>query len=312
MQVITVGDVFVDCLMSGLPRVPRLGEEIYGDDFTLAVGGDPALYAINLARLGLQTAIIARLGEDFFSDFIVRNLHEGGVDTRFIIRDRQSQANITFALSLPDDRAFATFLGAEGHYTAETLPWEHLGQSQALILFGTRVEQKGPILKQAKSQGMLTVLNAGWDPSEQWSQAIYELGPVIDLFIANETEAANLTRQPNAEAALRELSHHFPTSVVTLGGKGALASDGQNVLSCPAFPVAVVDTTGAGAAFGSGLLYGLFLGWSLADCVTLGNACGGLAVTAIGGSTAFPTRRRLEEFLRDQGVVGHPILTPSE
>lgn len=307
MQVITVGDVFVDCIMSGLTRMPQLGEEVYSDDFALAVGGDPALYALNLARLGVETAVIARLGEDFFSDFIVRNLYEGEVDTRFVIRDSQAQANITFALSLPQDRAFATFLGAEGHYTSEIMPWEHFGESQALILFGTRLEQKGPILEQAKMAEMLTVLNAGWDPTEQWSEALYELGPVVDLFIANEVEATHLTRQPDPEAAVRKLSAHFAISVVTLGERGALASDGERILHRPAFSMPLVDTTGAGAAFGSGFLYGLLQGWPLADCLTLGNACGGLAITAIGGSTAFPTLPQLQEFLRAQGVK-HPTL----
>jgi len=308
MQVITVGDVFVDCLMSGLTRLPQLGEEVYGDDFALAVGGDPALYALNLARLGLETAVIARLGEDFFSDFLVRNLHQGGVDIRFVIRDPQAQANITFALSLPQDRAFATFLGAEGHYTEEVLDWECLGESQALILFGTRLEQKGPIFERAKARGMLTILNAGWDPTEQWSEALYELGSAVDLFIANEVEATHLTHQPDPEAALRKLSAHFPLVVVTLGGRGALASDGERILHRPAFPVPVVDTTGAGAAFGSGFLYGLLQSWPLADCVTLGNACGGLAITALGGSGAFPTLSQLRKFLRTQGMMGHPIL----
>jgi len=311
VRVLTVGDVFVDCVMSGLERIPRLGEEVYGSDFALAVGGDPALYAINLARLGLETAVVARLGEDLFSDFIVRNLHQEGVDTRFVIRDPQAQANITFALSLSQDRAFATFLGAEGQYTAEVLPWECLRESQALVLFGTRLEQKACIFGRAKARGMLTVLNAGWDPSEQWSEALYQLASVVDLFVANEVEAINLTRQTDSQAALRELSARFPVSVVTLGERGALASDGDRVIRSPAFPMPVVDTTGAGAAFGSGFLYGLLQDWPLADCVTLGNACGGLAVTAIGGSTAFPTLLQLREFLRAQGVE-HPILTSWE
>ena len=310
MHVITIGDVFVDCLMSGLPRMPQLGEEVYGDAFALAVGGDPALYATNLARLGLETAVVARLGEDFFSDFVARNLHDEGVDTHFLIRNPGAHANITFALSLLQDRAFATYLGAEGQYTSEVLPWKELGGGQALVLFGVRPEQKEPIFRQAKEQGMLTVLNAGWDPTEQWSKALYELGPVVDVFIANEVEAVNLTQQPDPKAALRGLKAHFSTTVVTLGEQGALASDGKEVIYSPAFPVSVVDTTGAGAAFGSGFLYGLLQGWSLADCVTVGNACGGLCITAIGGSTAFPTRSELQEFLQGHGVANHPILYP--
>jgi sugar/nucleoside kinase (ribokinase family) len=309
MRVLTVGDVFVDCVMSGLTRMPRLGEEIYGDDFALAVGGDPALYAVNLARLGLETSVVAQLGEDFFSDFVIRNLTQEGVDTRFVMRSAKSRANITFALSLPQDRAFATFLGAEGQYTNEVLPWGDLGESEALVLFGTRLEQKGPILKQAKSRGMLTVLNAGWDPSEQWSEALYDLGPQVDVFIANEVEVRHLTRQADHRTAMRELSRRFSVCVATLGGEGALASDGEEMIHCPAFPMPVVDTTGAGAAFGSGFLYGLLHAWSLADCVTLGNACGGLAITAIGGSTAFPTLSQLQEFLRVQGMARHPIFT---
>jgi sugar/nucleoside kinase (ribokinase family) len=310
MQVLTMGDVFVDCLMSGLARMPRLGEEVYGDGFALAVGGDPALYAVNLARLGLETAVVAWLGEDFFSDFIIGNLQREGVDIRFVVRVPQAQANITFALSLPQDRAFATFLGAEGEYTDEAIPWSSVEKEQALVLFGTRLEHKGPIFRRAKAQGMLTVLNAGWDPSEQWSEALYELGPVVDLFIANEVEAIHLTHQPDPEAALRELSAHFPISVVTLGGDGALASDGEHTIHRPAFPMPVTDTTGAGAAFGSGFLYGLLQDWALADCVVLGNACGGLSITAIGGSTAFPSLLEMQEFLRAQGF-DHPVLAAS-
>jgi sugar/nucleoside kinase (ribokinase family) len=308
MHVITVGDIFVDCLMSGLPRIPRLGEEVYGREFALAVGGDPALYAINLARLGMATAVVASLGEDFFSDFIVRNLSQEGVDTRFLIREVEAQANITLALSLPQDRAFATFLGAEGQYTVEALPWERLDGSRALVLFGTRPEQKEPIFRQAKEQGMVTVLNAGWDPTEEWSEALYGLGPVVDLFIANEVEARSLTRQLDPRAAIRVLSAHFPLSVITLGDQGALACDGEVIVESPAFPVPVVDTTGAGAAFGSGFLYGLLQDWPLTHCVTLGDACGGLVTTAVGGSTAFPTRSELQTFLQAQGVTDHPIL----
>jgi ribokinase len=312
MQVLTVGDLFVDCVMSGLTRMPRLGEEVYGDEFALAVGGDPALYAVNLARLGLETAVVARLGEDFFSDFIIRNLMQEGVDTRFLMRDPQAHANITFALSMPQDRAFATFLGAKCQYTEGELPWKCAKGNRALVLFGTRLEQKEPILKMAKSLGMLTVLNAGWDPSEEWSEALYELSPVVDVFIANEVEVLHLTRQADASAALRVLGTHFPICVVTLGERGAQATAGERAIHVPAFAVRVVDTTGAGAAFGSGFLFGLLRGWSLADCVTVGNACGGLAITTVGGSTAFPTYSELQEFLRTQGLMEHPMLLDDE
>ena len=156
---------------------------------------------------------------------------------------------------------------------------------------------------------MLTVLNAGWDPSEQWSEALYELSHLVDVFIANEVEVLHLTRQVDPRTAMRELSSRFPICVTTLGREGALASDGERMIHRPAFPMPVVDTTGAGAAFGSGFLYGLLQTWPLADCVTLGNACGGLAITAIGGSTAFPTLPQLQEFLGAQGMMEHPVLT---
>jgi len=308
MQVITVGDVFVDCLMSRLPHIPQLGKEVYGNEFALTVGGDPALYAINLARLGMETAVVAALGEDFFSDFIVRHLSEEGVDTRFLIRAPRARANITFTLSLPQDRALATFLGAEGRYTADGLPRERFSRGQALVLFGVQLDQKRLIFDRAKAQGMFTVLNAGWDPAEQWSEALYDLGAVVDLFLANEVKATHLTRQPDPTTAVRELSVHFPISVVTLGGQGALVCDGEVILHSPAFPVSVVDTTGAGAAFGSGFLYGMLQGWPLDDCAVLGNACGGLVTTALGGSTAFPTISQPQEFLQARGIAAHPIL----
>ena len=63
------GTTNVDLLYKGMPRLPKLGEEIYCDEFSLQLGGGVPATLINLGRLGLKTRIATQLGDDLYSRF---------------------------------------------------------------------------------------------------------------------------------------------------------------------------------------------------------------------------------------------------
>jgi len=83
--------------------------------------------------------------------------------------------------------------------------------------------------------------------------------------------------------------------VVTRGARGAdlLRRDGS-VHHQDAFPVEVVDTTGAGDAFNGALAWGLADGRSIDEAVALGAAAGALATRALGARAALPDREEVE------------------
>ena len=67
--------------------------------------------------------------------------------------------------------------------------------------------------------------------------------------------------------------------------------------------VAAVDVVGAGDAFTAGYLDALLDGASLVDALRRANACGAVAVSAVGDATGLPTRAELERVLAGGGDV---------
>ena len=93
--------------------------------------------------------------------------------------------------------------------------------------------------------------------------------PDVDILLANEEEALELTGESDLEAgSWRSVQGRAcPVVAVTRGAAGAIATDGKETVSVAAEPVDhVVDTTGAGDLFAAGFLFGLARELPLRDC----------------------------------------------
>jgi 2-dehydro-3-deoxygluconokinase len=118
--------------------------------------------------------------------------------------------------------------------------------------------------------------------------------------IAGEDEAALLCGEPDAAV----LAERFGVeAVVTHGERGAAGCRGGEAVDVPGIAVAAVDVVGAGDAFTAGYLDALLDGASLSDALRRANACGAVAVSAVGDATGLPTRAELERVLAGGGDV---------
>jgi sugar/nucleoside kinase (ribokinase family) len=109
-DVLILGErIFCDLIFAGLPQLPKLGEELHCRKLTMTAGG-PANTAIALRRLGLRPGLIADVGNDFFSQFVLDTLGREDVDTALVRRHTFPAAAVTAAFPLDDDRAMATYL----------------------------------------------------------------------------------------------------------------------------------------------------------------------------------------------------------
>jgi ribokinase len=154
-------------------------------------------------------------------------------------------------------------------------------------------------LESARRHGVATILNPA--PVQPLTDDILAL---VDLLTPNEIEAGALAGvevtdvESARTAAERLLARGARRVIVTLGGQGALACDGEDALHFPAFPVTVVDTTAAGDAFNGALAVGLAAGGSLEQAIPLAAAAAALACAKRGAQDSLPGRVDVERFLQ--------------
>jgi ribokinase len=299
--VLVAGSINMDLVIK-VPRAPRPGENVFGDDLQAIPGGKGANQAVGVARLGCPTLLAGRVGRDPYGQTLVTNLEANRVDTSLVERDPETGTGI--ALIMVDqagENSIVISTGANGHFSersaaklAETM------SSVALVLLQLELplDPVADIIDMARGLGKPVVLDAG-PPCPQPRASFFG----VNILTPNEAEAEALSGQPikdlsSARRVARYLLSQGPTAVVLkLGEQGCLFTDRNSENYFPAYAVDVVDTTAAGDAFSAALSVAMVEGKSLEEAVEFANAAGALAVTKAGATPSLPDRDELEAFL---------------
>lgn len=293
-DVITVGDVFVDIVMSGLAAMPKLGEEVECERLQYEAGGGAAITACGLAKLGCKTAILAVIGKED-SVWFRRRVEDCGVDVRQLILHASEPTATTVSVSTNIDRAFFTYRGANKllpELLADPTFCQTMQQARHVHLaHAVAPKRLIELAHELHDAGTTLSIDVGW--SVAWLQDAESLDAlkVVDLFLPNEREAELMTGQTETEAILRAFANAGLRSVaLKLGANGsALLHDGNYHFAAPHI-VVPMDTTGAGDCFDAGFLFAWLHGDAPAECLRIANVCGALSTQALGGIAGFPHR----------------------
>jgi sugar/nucleoside kinase (ribokinase family) len=307
-RVLSAGILVADLVIPPLPELPEPGELTASEDFLLAPGGCAANVAISLAKLGVTSAVAGCVGEDFFGEFLQRELRAFGVDLRGLRQSTDRGTSKTVILAVAgEDRRFVHAFGANAEFSPGDIDRSLLAGCDIFYLGGFLVlpAMSSPALAQlcaeAQEGGARTVLDVviprGADVS---IESVREILPHVDFFVPNEDEARALTGEvdPHRQAA-RLVEAGSGTAVVTRGTAGAVLRSHDELLEVPAPKVDSVDQSGAGDAFSAGLIAGLLAGWDLARIVRLASVVGASATTALGCSAGVFSRSEAEAFLEE-------------
>jgi 2-dehydro-3-deoxygluconokinase len=315
LEVVTLGE----CLASLVARSP--GPLAEATTFERHVAGAEANVAVGLARLGHAVAYIGRVGADGFGTAIVRRLRGGGVDvnplavdpdagTGVMIRERRTvgaaevlyhRAGSAASRLAPSDIDRAVDAGL-----FERARWLHLtGITPALSETARAATIRARDL--ARDAGLTVSLDINlrrrlWS-DEVAGPTVRDLASDVDVVLGSPDELAVIadadpaTDPAGLAAAVATLGPS--TIVVKLGAGGALGLEAGGVaVLVPAIPVeAVVDPVGAGDAFCAGFIAGRLDGVDLETALRMGNACGALAVAAVGDQAGLPDRDELGRLL---------------
>lgn len=306
-RICVVGSCMID-LISRVPRLPKLGETLFGHEFHMGYGGKGANQAVMAAKLGAQVSMVTKLGRDVFGDGTLKNYQAQGIDTTHVLFDDTRFSGV--APIFVDDHAQNFIV---------IVPGANLGLSRADVQDAREIILASEILicqleipvettleafRIAKSGNVRTILNPA--PAAPLPDELLQL---TDICAPNETETELLTGLPvntlaEAEAAARKLLARGPKTVIlTLGERGALVVDEHVVESVPAIPVNAVDPTGAGDAFVGSLAVFLGEGLAFADAIRRANAVAALSVTRVGTQVSFPLRQEADEFLQKMNLL---------
>ncbi len=304
-RICVVGSSNID-LISRVPRLPKLGETLVGRTFHLGYGGKGANQAVMAAKLGAQVTMVTKLGRDVFGEGTLGNYREQGVDITQVRFDDTRFSGV--ATIFVDDRAQNFIVIVPGandglspsdvQAAGEALLGADLVVSQLEVPVETTLEA----FRIAKTGPVRTILNPA--PAAPLPDEVFQL---TDICAPNETEAELLTGGPvqtlaEAEAAARKLmARGTRTVIITLGERGALLVDENNVEYLPAVKVEAVDPTGAGDAFIGSLAVFLGEGVALREGVRRANAVAALSVTKLGTQVSFPHRAEVDSFLKQHG-----------
>ena len=298
-NVVVLG-VFVADTAYRADRMPRMGETVMGNSFSLGPGGKGSNQAVAAGRLGADVAMISRLGKDDFAEMALNTWKAAGV-TPYVTQslDDYTGAAYIFIEHATGENAIIIAPGAAANISAQDLE-DHADLIAAADVFVTQLEQ--PLgaaqrgLELAKAAGVTTILNPA--PAVELPA---EMLALCDYVTPNETETEILTGLPvtneseaaQAAAALHQMG--VKTPIITLGEKGAYLH-GHGLI--PAFSVGeVVETTGAGDAFNGGLAAALSEGFTPVEAVRIGSATAGISVTRAGTAPAMPSRAEVDALL---------------
>ncbi|MBN1149085.1 MAG: carbohydrate kinase family protein [Anaerolineales bacterium] len=293
-DLLVAGEINPDLILSDPAVEARFGQaEILVQDAALTAGSSSVIFACGAAKLGLQVAFVGLVGDDLFGRFMLDTMAAAGVETRHVLVDPGRKTGLSVILNRGGDRAILTYLGAIDALRSEQVTDQLLEQARHLHVasyFMQTALQPGlpELFRRARRLGLSTSLDTNWDPQGGWA-GVEGMLSLTDIFLPNAAEALAISGAEDVEMACAWLSRRARRVAVKLGAQGALAQQGDQRVRCPALPVDVMDTVGAGDSFDAGFVYAYLQGWSLKNCTRLGVACGSLSTRAHGGTQAQPT-----------------------
>jgi len=234
-------------------------------------GGSAANSIIAVSQLGGKAFYSCKVANDSLGHFYLDDLIANGVATNRHGEREEGDTGRCVVLVTPDsDRTMLTYLGISGEFTNRELVPDAILNADYYYTEGYLVTSEGARSAAirgreiAHAAGVKTAISLS-DPNmvTHFKPGLMAMiGPGVDLVFANEAEARGMAETSDLNAAIAYLKTIGREFALTLGPKGALLYDGQELIEIAPIPTHALDTVGAGDMFAGACLYALTQGWS--------------------------------------------------
>ncbi|SFC87941.1 carbohydrate kinase family protein [Algibacter pectinivorans] len=266
-------------------------------DYHRYLGGSPANVAMNSARLGLNSVMVATVGNDGFGEYIFKRLNEIGVSTAHIRMIDTQPTSVIFVSRTDGTPDFIPFREADSCITEDQISKETLANAKVYHTTCFALSKKpaqSTILNKAKEafnlgcQLSIDVNYAKklWSSQEEAFNIIKAYCKYNPLVKVSEDDMSRLFEEDLPHDKIFEFFHNegVDTVCLTLGSKGVkLSQKGKSVIELPAIKIDVVmDATGAGDAFWSGFLFAHIKEKPVEECLQIALKLAALKLQNVG------------------------------
>ena len=309
-KVAAVGILVAD-VMAPITEMPGRGELSRVESITAHNGGNAMTAALNLCKMGVDSRMIGKVGDDIFGKFLVERLIAGGVSADGVKVDKEVQTSVSVVLLDKGERSFLHCVGANATFCYDDVDFSVIEDSDLVFVTGSFLmdtfdgEQTVRFLKKCKEMGKTTLLDVCFDARGRWGEIINPALPYIDFFMPSIDEAKEIAKTNGTPDEIADVfcSLGAKNIVIKLGSRGSylrLCGEKKGKTFPPVKVDRVVDTTGAGDSFCSGFIAAYARGLEPEECMKIANAVGALCVTEKGATTGIKTFNETIKFLEEK------------
>lgn len=317
MRAIVVGSANTDLIIH-VDNLPDVGNTEIGTGFKNVPGGKGANQAVCLAKLGAETHLIARFGNDDFSSLLIENIRQSGISLSHAVIDERRRGGVVFILiDRTGNNTMIVDLGSnlylDGH-DVENAGNLFRGADLLLLQFEVSERANFEACAIAEQNNVKVVLNPA--PMKDFDITIFkhidvitpnlfELSQILkhaegrDVISAGETEELKIS-----EAARLLLRYGLNHVLITLGKRGSIYVNEDEVKYYGIYRVKQVDSTAASDVFTSAFAMKFAEGESIDEAVKFASAGAAITVTREGAIPSLPSRDEVEIFMKRNTYQG--------
>lgn len=316
-DVVAIGELLIDFAPGGTSAE---GNAL----FERNPGGAPGNVLAILAKLGRKTALISKVGEDQFGEFLISVIRNLGIETSGILTTKEANTTLAFVhLDSKGDRSFSFYRkpGADMLLSEKEVdPW--LTSNTKIFHFGTVSMTCEPArgatlyaVKAARKSGALISFDPNlrpplWDDLAEAKRIIVDSLEYADILKVSKEELEFITGHEdlNEGSGFIYDKYGMRLILVTLGADGCFYRFGNETGMLSTYDVKTVDTTGAGDAFLGAFLYQVLEKnktlselnkKDMEQMINFANAAGSIATTKKGAIPAMPSAREIMECMEN-------------
>lgn len=320
-DLVTIGDVTIDnyvmiheaqvqCNLdkSKCMLCLEYGDKIPVDHLSHQIGGNAANSAVGAARLKLKAATYINIGDDSGARTIMDKLKEEGVDLRYVSVNKGMESNMSTVISFQGERTILVYHQAWKYNLPDLdrTKWVYFTSLSASFTQSNLISQLEQYLQRI---GVKVLYNPGTYQMKAGVKKNPRLLSLTEVLIVNMEEAKRiLTGRDDADIPAKKLLKQITDlgpkmAVITDGLKGSYGYDGEKFYFLDIFPAETVERTGAGDAYATGLLAGLFYGQGLAEAMRWGAANGAAVVEQIGPEAGLLTYEKMQNKVKANSKI---------